>query len=124
MSKEIKRVPKDFKWPRGKPWHGYLIDFCVEPCSSCIRFAKEKGMPMTRYNCPDFEEYMGPPKGDAYQIWDMVKGGYPVSPVFETVEDMAEWLSSKGRRVFPAHIHTKEEWITLLNGSGMGQITK
>lgn len=33
-----------------------------------------------------------PPTGDGYQLWEDVSEGSPVSPVFETLDDLREWM--------------------------------
>lgn len=67
-----------------------------------------------------------PPKGDAYQLWESVSEGSPVSPPFASEEDLAlwlagnytgsvigdrsvdEWLSIIRDEVFAQDIHTEE----------------
>lgn len=34
-----------------------------------------------------------PPTGDGYQLWETVSEGSPISPVFETAELLAEWMT-------------------------------
>lgn len=41
-------------------------------------------------------EQQDPPKGEGYQVWETVSKGSPISPVFETKEEMAIWLSKEG----------------------------
>lgn len=35
-----------------------------------------------------------PPEGDGWQLWQTVSEGGPISPVFATPEELAEWMSS------------------------------
>lgn len=35
-----------------------------------------------------------PPKGEGWQLWETVSEGSPVSPVFATAEELAQWLTT------------------------------
>lgn len=68
--------------------------------------------PMEWGKCPDcdghgdIEKYPGqradyeaweptdPPEGEGWQLWQTVSEGGPISPVFATPEELAEWMSS------------------------------
>lgn len=57
-----------------------------------------------------------PPKGRGYQIWEAVSEGSPVSPVFATPEELAQWMTDN-----PDSIHrgtTYESWLAFINGPG------
>lgn len=43
-------------------------------------------------------ERTGPPAGDGWQLWETVSEGSPISPVFETPEGLASWMSSSAHR--------------------------
>ena len=65
MGRMICRVPIDFNWPLQKVWYSYeLAD----------------------------EELSDPPDGPAYQVWETVSNGSPVSPPFLAPEDLARWM--------------------------------
>jgi hypothetical protein len=46
-----------------------------------------------------------PPTGDGWQLWETVSEGSPVSPVFPTVEALAQWLTTAegGHAAGPSH---------------------
>lgn len=67
MSREVKRVAANFRWPENKVWDGYFKDEKVEP-----------------------------PSGDWWQLWEDVSEGSPVTPSFETKEELIEWLVTHG----------------------------
>lgn len=46
-----------------------------------------------------------PPKGDWWQLWETVSEGSPVSPAFETPEELAAWIN-------PADPAASLEWVT------------
>ncbi len=56
-----------------------------------------------------------PPVGDAYQIWETVTEGSPISPPMSSPESLANWMAnnSKGLDRLPY-----EAWLTFINGPG------
>jgi hypothetical protein len=57
-----------------------------------------------------------PPIGDGYQIWETVSEGSPISPVFSTPEELAEYMASHpwgGDRG-----SSRESWMRFINGPG------
>lgn len=117
MGREIRRVPKDWEHPKGKdgrfkPLHniGYeqsARDWCenmirwnegshpdCKQDSDCKFYWDWAGMP------PD-KEYYRPdwPEGTmvCYQIYESVSEGTPVSPVFETIQAVENWLVENWR---------------------------
>lgn len=59
-----------------------------------------------------------PPSGEGYQLWETVSEGSPISPVFSTPEELAEWLASPayGRKVDQGM--SKENWLAFITGPG------
>lgn len=45
---------------------------------------------------------LDPPAGDGWQVWETVSEGSPVTPVFETAEGLAAWLSIHPRDLGPS----------------------
>lgn len=125
MGRELKRVPLDFDYPLNKVWYGYYFSFCHESysagCEGCKAYAKIIGAEMTEYGCPNFKKAFGiegkiePPEGDGYQLWETTSEGSPVSPVFKTVEELAEWCEENAT-VFAKIKVSKEEWLKMFNG--------
>ena len=111
MGRELKRVPMDFDYPLNKVWYGYFMNYVPNTCMStekrnyceqCKEFAKIKGIEISDYGCPKFDDYFSdiseklkelcePPKGDGYQLWETTSEGSPASPVFETLDKLCEW---------------------------------
>lgn len=126
MGREVKRVPLDFDHPLDKVWYGYQITFCHEEyqdgCERCREFARIMGIPPKLYEnipnddpCPDWRKYfkVDPPEGDGYQLWETTTEGAPVSPVFKTPEELAEWCEENAT-VFANIRATKEEWLEMI----------
>lgn len=81
------------------------INAYVVITARCERY----GMPTTCATCQGhsgLEKYEGqraeaeaweptePPEGEGWQLWETVSEGSPISPVFSTPEELAEWMSS------------------------------
>ena len=127
MGREVKRVPLDFDHPLGKVWYGYQITFCheeyAEGCERCRKFAQIMGIPMVEYACvpgepcPEWKKYfkVDPPEGEGWQLWETTTEGAPVSPVFKTPEELAEWCEENAT-VFADIKATKKEWLEAIQG--------
>ncbi|NTF17951.1 hypothetical protein G6L37_06010 [Agrobacterium rubi] len=65
-------------------------------------------------------ERVQPPEGEGWQLWETVSEGSPVSPVFETADELATWLagpeSSEARGVNRGT--SRDQWLAFLNGPG------
>jgi hypothetical protein len=57
-----------------------------------------------------------PPKGKGYQIWETVSEGSPVSPVFGSPEELADWMCLHDDSV--SRGTTREQWLQFINGPG------
>jgi hypothetical protein len=61
-------------------------------------------------------ERIDPPSGDAYQVWETVSEGSPISPPFATPEELAKYMSNT---CFGADEGTSyETWLKWINTSG------
>lgn len=59
-----------------------------------------------------------PPKGAGYQMWETTSEGSPISPVFKTPEELAQWLASTGASSFGRDTATYETWLAFIRGPG------
>lgn len=129
----------DFDYPSNKVWYGYFMAYvpntCMstnkpcrrEYCEQCKEFARIKGIEMSDYGCPKFDDYFSdiseklkelcePPKGEGYQLWETTSKGSPVShvsPVFETLDELCEWCEENAT-TFEGFKTSKEEWKEML----------
>ncbi len=111
MGREVKRVPLDFDWPLEKVWPGYMGGICTESigyaignkdadletmCGVCRHFGRLAGIMKNGDpdGCP--ETKINPPNGEGWQLWETVSEGSPISPVFETGEQLAQFLVDGG----------------------------
>jgi hypothetical protein len=56
------------------------------------------------------KERYDPPEGEGWQLWETTSEGSPITPVFKTAEELAEYCA-KTCTVFADFMHSKEEWL-------------
>lgn len=54
-----------------------------------------------------------PPTGEAWQMWETVSEGSPISPPFATAEELARWLGQHKRSD-----GTEAQWLAMIKGGG------
>lgn len=55
-----------------------------------------------------------PPEGEAYQLWETVSEGAPISPAFSDPKDLAEWLSKQTSGWFEDSSYSAEDWLKFI----------
>ena len=98
MSREVYRVQLDFDWPLGKVWEGYL---------------PPPGMTEEETEAWYENDRCGPREGPGYQLWETVSEGSPMSPVFDSEEKLARWMSKNHTGVM-GYQHTYEEALAFV----------
>lgn len=63
-------------------------------------------------------EEMEPPSGDGWQMWSTTSEGHPMSPVFATPEELAQWLADTGASSFGNDTATYGVWLSMISGDG------
>jgi hypothetical protein len=76
-------------------------------CAAC----KGNGHIIIRKQYKDWKEYE-PPTGPGYQLWETCSEGSPVSPVFGSAEQLAEWCEDNAT-VFAHDRTSKERWLKM-----------
>jgi hypothetical protein len=73
-------------------------------CATCDGHGEIEAYPGQRAEAEAWEPE-NPPTGDGWQMWETVSEGSPVSPVFATAEDLAQWLTTAegGEMAGPSH---------------------
>lgn len=114
MGRELKRVPLNFDWPIGKIWYGYSINTCLDDCDACRHYAKLKNLSFNDYGCPVFN--VDPPVGGGYQLWENTSEGSPLTPVFETIEELAKYCADASNKVtiFGSDTLDYENWYIVI----------
>lgn len=125
MGRECRRVPLDFAWPLDKIWSGYLVppECKTIECKEC-ETPNEDDRGWDCKNCggnwelavyPDGTPWKEtkPPTGEGYQLWETTTEGSPQSPVFKTIEELAQWCAEHAT-VFGNSRASAEEWLAML----------
>jgi hypothetical protein len=55
-----------------------------------------------------------PPAGEGFQLWEDTTEGSPVSPVFETLDDLCAW-AEENATTFGSNKATREDWRRMLD---------
>ncbi len=63
-------------------------------------------------------DWIEPPEGDGYQMWETTSEGSPISPVFATPEELARWLADNNASTFGKSTTTYENWLKFIRGPG------
>ncbi len=123
MGREIRRCPPDWRHPKDAAGHyiplydGNYLDACEDWWRRALAWQNRidpTGMerPELFVNCPYYwdwdtmppdqnsyrERAWTPEEATAYQVYENVSEGTPISPVFATKELMREWLIAQGER--------------------------
>lgn len=116
MGRTVKRVPLDFDWELRKIWYGYLRFVCGGSCEDCKKYAKIKGIPLKSSGCPDFN--IEPPTGEGYQLWDTTTEGMPVTPVFKTPEELAQYCETNCT-IHGSTDMSYDKWLSFIKGESV-----
>ena len=113
MGREVKRVPLNFNPPLDKIWWGYKLEPIT--CQSCHGAGLSDGS-----NCPCCEgkgkvvPIVKIPDGMAYQMWETVTEGSPLSPAFATTEELAHWLADNKSSAFGRETANYDDWLKMI----------
>lgn len=142
MGREVRRVPKDWQHPKVKRWN-YLKGYEEEiyqpmydwPFAPKMREwyaewdAWERGEKPADAISETYVEYNGPPPDPAYyrpdwpeaarthlMMYEDTSEGTPISPAFETPEELARWLADNKASSFGNSTATYEQWLPICRG--------
>ena len=148
MSRIIRRVPLNWKHPKDENDH-YLPMFDEDYETALKRWndnsmAWENGThkdlinkPKHKEKYPTFQDWDGgPPDPEVYrpkfadepthyQIYEDVTEGTPFSPIFETLEEMKDWLLAEGYSEFASQTFIENGWapsMVFTTGKGVSGI--
>ena len=136
MGREVRRVPKD--WQHPKDDRGYLIPMFDESYTHAIEGWIEDGQAWlagtyeyqretddrtwrtyTEYcgEAPRPEDYMPDwPESEKTHLmmYEDTSEGTPISPPFETAEELARWLADTSASAFGSRTATYEAWLATI----------
>ncbi len=137
MGREARRVEKNLKEPQNKTFWGYVLDSI--PCRSCGGTGKfgdgEKdwcvicdgdGKVYPQVDIPAYPVDQLPSyfsvgsiaERFGWQMWETTSEGSPMSPIFDTPEELAGWLADNEASSFGPMTATSEEWLRMIAGPG------
>lgn len=138
MGREVRMVPKNWEHPRTEKGHlrpmcdgcfyqerlnewlekeaewnsGKYPDYADEE-SKLLPFAEWYGdKPNPEYYMPSFPDGTA----DHYMMYEDTTEGTPISPAFETPEELARWLFDSGASAFGGQTASYEGWLRVAKG--------
>lgn len=122
MGREVRKVPKDWQHPsdrngKCKPLHdGYNAD--IEKFKSLIEkegveYAIDYfgGGPQRENYMPDWPES----ERTHLMMYENTSEGTPISPAFETAQELARWLADNEASSFGNMTATYEQWLSMID---------
>lgn len=126
MGREVRRVPADWQHPRdehsnkykplfeGRMYEEEVRDFMLKLATEGLQAAIE-----WCGSAPDANDYM--PNWPADQrthlmMYEDTSEGTPISPAFETPEELARWLADSNASSFGSSTATYEQWLSVARG--------
>jgi hypothetical protein len=125
MGREVRRVPADWQHPKNEfdhykplyPGERYEAD-----ATGFMEKANAEGLQevIDWYGqAPDQNDYM--PNWPAserthYMMYEDTSEGTPISPAFETPEELARWLADTGASSFGSNTASYEGWLRVAKG--------
>lgn len=125
MSRELRMVPKDWEHPKREDGrYTPLFDGYRAALQGFEDAIKEKGLadaidyygggPMSEDYMPDWPDA----ERTHYMMYETTSEGTPISPAFETPEELARWLADNEASAFSNDTATYEQWLRMIRGPG------
>ncbi|MEU0937642.1 hypothetical protein [Embleya sp. NPDC005971] len=99
-----------------------------DTCRTCEGHATMEKYPGQRAEAEAWE-WTEPPQGDGWQLWETVSEGSPISPVFVSADELAEWMTlpERGWKRLSRDVARRfvgEGWApTFMGVSGVGVVS-
>ena len=129
MGREVRMVPKDWKHPKDENgiyipmhdesfierharWVSEFNDWQINPQSDCI-FSEWGGPEPTKESyIPDWPQE----QRTHCMMYETCTEGTPISPAFETPEELARWLSDNNASAFGNQTASYDAWLRVAKG--------
>ena len=86
-------------------------------CSKCKGTGENWQHPKAKSLYKNWKNYE-PPKGEGFQLWSTTTEGHPMTPVFNSLEELCDYCEKEKVSVFGSSTATKQEWLNML-GDGL-----
>jgi hypothetical protein len=121
MGRMVKRVPLDFDWPVNIAWPGYILpdELDLPECEECdgegCEACRSSGVEGTDDQQDAYLawEPSGPPEGEGWQLWMTTTEPTPMSPVFRTAEELADWCAENAT-MRSHYTASREKWLAFI----------
>lgn len=122
MGREVRRVAKNWEHPKKDNgqyiplFEGYAAD-----AKEFLEIVERDGLQeaVDYMGCPDKNDYMPDWTDDEkthLMMYETTSEGTPISPAFETPEELANWLSENGASSFGRSTATYDQWLRVCRG--------
>lgn len=122
MGREVRKVPKNWEHPKNdegsfKP----LMDGYKNNAMEFMEMANKEGLQeaVDYMGCPDKDDYMPDweeTEKTHFMMYEDTSEGTPISPAFETPEELARWLTANGASAFGGSRASYEGWLRVAKG--------
>lgn len=122
MGREVRKVRKDWQHPKDERGnYKPLLDGYAADLEKFMRLSQDKGLQedVEYMGCPDKENYMpdwSEEETTHLMMYETTSEGTPISPAFETAEELARWLTDNGASAFGSIPGTYEGWLRVARG--------
>ena len=82
-------------------------------CPTCDGYGSTEAYPGQREESEDWE-WIEPPTGPGYQLWETTSEGSPKTPVYETIEELCVYAAANVS-TFGSDMATAEQWREMLD---------
>lgn len=90
-------------------------------CPKCKGHASIEKYPGQRADAEAWEP-TEPPTGDGWQMWETTSEGSPISPVFATAEELADYLAATGASMFGNTTASRDRWLSIITGEDFAHV--
>lgn len=85
-------------------------------CKSCKGIGENWQSPIAKKLYKNWKSY-DPPKGDGFQLWTTTSEGSPMTPVFNSLEELCSYCENAKVSSFGYNTATKERWLEMLDNN-------
>ena len=122
MGREVRKIAPNWEHPKSDDGNYLpLYEGYREDAADFMELANDKGLQeaVDYMSCPDKDDYMPDwEEGEKTQLvmYETTTEGTPISPSFNTPEELAQWLAANGASSFGSSTATYEQWLTVCKG--------
>lgn len=123
MGREVRRVPADWEHPTyGNGRYVPLYEDYETAYKNFMEKVEKDGLQEALEwfgSAPNKNDYMPTWNEEVkthYMMYETTSEGTPISPAFETPEELAQWLADTGASSFASFTATYEQWLSVAKG--------